>query len=129
MKGKGAMARILLVDDEAMLRRTLRAMLERAGHAVIEAEDGAQALRIFARESPDLVITDIVMPNVEGVETIQELRRRDPDLPIIAMSGGGSKGGALFLTIAKEIGATRTLAKPIRQAELMEALAASLRKA
>ncbi|MBV9997130.1 MAG: response regulator [Caulobacteraceae bacterium] len=123
------MARILLVDDEAMLRRTLRAMLERAGHAVIEAEDGAQALRIFARESPDLVITDIVMPNVEGVETIQELRRRDPDLPIIAMSGGGSKGGALFLTIAKEIGATRTLAKPIRQAELMEALAASLRKA
>jgi DNA-binding NtrC family response regulator len=116
------MAHILLVDDESMLRRTLRAILERAGHTVYEAEDGDQALKMFAAEPPDLVVTDIIMPNREGVGTIDELRRRAPKMPIIAMSGGGSIGGDLFLTLASQLGATATLAKPIRQADLIEAV-------
>ena len=114
------MARILVIDDEQMLRRTLRALLERAGHAVVEAEDGVEGMAQFKAQRPDLVLTDIIMPNREGVETIGEMRRQAPELPIIAMSGGGSRGGDLFLTLAERLGAT--LAKPIRQAELLAAV-------
>jgi DNA-binding response OmpR family regulator len=114
------MARILLVDDEPMLRRTLRAILEKAGHVVAEAGDGDVALAMFSEDKPDLVITDIVMPNREGVETIRELRALDANVPIIAISGGGNTGGDLFLTLASHLGANQTLTKPIRQATLLE---------
>ena len=120
------MANILVVDDEQMLRRTLRALLERAGHTVVEAEDGDEGFALFRSQSFDLVLTDIIMPNREGVETIGEMRRHAPDLPIIAMSGGGSRGGELFLELAQKLGATATLAKPIRQAELIAAVDACL---
>lgn len=116
------MAHILVIEDEEMLRRTLRTLLERAGHSVVEAEDGQQGMTLFKTMRPDLVLTDIIMPNREGVETIGEMRREAPDLPIIAMSGGGSRGGDLFLTLAERLGATATLAKPIRQAELLAAV-------
>jgi CheY-like chemotaxis protein len=116
------MALILVIDDEQMLRRTLRALLERAGHTVVEAEDGNEGLKQFDNQKPDLVLTDIIMPDREGVETIGELRRRAPETPIIAMSGGGSVGGDLFLTLAKQLGASATLAKPIRQTELIAAV-------
>jgi DNA-binding response OmpR family regulator len=116
------MAQILIVEDEQMLRATLRAILQRAGHEVAEAEDGAKAMKIFQATRPDLVITDIIMPNREGVETIGEMRAIAPDLPIIAMSGGGSsRGGELFLELASQLGATRTLTKPIRLADLFVA--------
>lgn len=120
------MAHILVVDDEPMLRHTFRAILEKAGHDVSEAEDGAQAIAMFSKQKPDLVLTDIIMPNQEGVEFIGELRRRDQDVPIIAVSGGGSTGGELFLTLATHLGATQTLHKPVRQAALLEAVAACL---
>jgi DNA-binding NtrC family response regulator len=121
------MAFILVVDDEAMLRTTLRAILQRAGHEVAEAEDGAKAMEFFRISTPDLVLTDILMPNREGVETIGEMRAAAPAMPIIAMSGGGStRGGELFLTLAAQLGATETLAKPIRQAELLKAVDACL---
>jgi len=120
------MARILLVDDEPMLRRTLRTILEKAGHEVTEAGDGDQALLMFEEDKPDMVITDIVMPNREGVETIREMRRLDTRLPIIAMSGGGNTGGDLFLRLASLLGANHTLSKPIRQAVLLEAVDACL---
>ena len=123
------MALILVIDDEQMLRRTLRALLERAGHTVVEAEDGDQGLAQFDVQMPDLVLTDIIMPNREGVETIGELRRRAPKTPIIAMSGGGSRGGDLFLTLAEQLGASATLTKPIRQAELIAAVDAALQPA
>jgi len=125
------MPRILVVDDEPMLRRTVRAILEREGHVVVEAEDGHQAVKRFTQEGFDLVITDIVMPNREGVETIGDLRRLDPALPIIAISGGGAAGPAavdLFLQLADQLGAMRTLAKPIRQTELIEAVNNCLRR-
>lgn len=117
--GTKLMARILVADDEALLRRTLRAMLEKAGHTVEEAKDGNEALARFGVERPDLVLIDIVMPDREGVETIRELRRLDSQVPIIAMSGGGTVGGTLFLELATQLGATRTLHKPIRQADLI----------
>ena len=120
------MAHVLIVDDEPALRRTLRVMLEKAGHEVIEAGDGDQGLAMFAEHRPDLVLTDIVMPNREGVEFIGALRLKDAHAPIIAMSGGGSAGGELFLQLAKLFGATRTLDKPIRQEVLLETVNACL---
>jgi len=119
------MARILVVDDEPLLRRTLRAILERAGHEVLEAVDGAKALNVFVESHPDLVLIDMVMPNREGAETIVDLRAAGC-VPIIAMSGAGGDSGALYLRIAAEVGADRTLAKPIRAAALLEAVAACL---
>ncbi len=121
------MARILVVDDDPLLRRTLRSVLERAGYVVDEAADGALALQAVAAHKPDLVLTDIVMPNREGVETIGELRKMDAKLPIIAMSGGGSVGGQFFLTLAAQFGATATLTKPIRQADLLGAVGSCLK--
>lgn len=120
------MAHILIVDDETALRRTLRVILEAAGHTVAEAGDGDEALVTFTTEAPDLVLTDIIMPNREGAETIGRLRRLAPDLPIVAMSGGGGGQIDIFLTLASQLGATRMIAKPIRQAVLLEVIAACL---
>lgn len=123
------MALILVVDDEELVRRTLRAVLERAGHTVEEAQDGDEAISKFTETSPALVLIDIIMPNREGVETIGELRRINPEVPIIAMSGGGAVGGNLFLDLAAELGATRTVNKPFRNAELLALVEACLRSA
>lgn len=122
------MALILVVDDEPLMRRTIRAGLEKAGHQVEEAQDGEEGLRRFTELRPDLVITDIVMPEREGVETIRAIRAASPNTPIIAMSGGGSAGAMLFLDIADKLGATRTLPKPIRNAELLATVAHCLAK-
>jgi CheY-like chemotaxis protein len=116
------MARVLLVDDEVMVRRTLCIMLERGGHEVKEAQDGDEALQIFAELQPDLVIMDIFMPNREGVETIAQLRGAGVDTPVIAISGGDRAGAMMFLDTAKSLGATITLQKPIRSADLLAAV-------
>ena len=113
------MALVLVVDDEPLMRRTVRTALEKAGHQVEEAQDGNEGMRKFSELQPDLVLTDIVMPDREGVETIGAMRRLRPEVPIIAMSGGGSVGGTLFLELAEQLGATRTAAKPIRNADLL----------
>ena len=83
------MARILIIDDEPNMRSMLRRMLHKAGHQVSEAGDGAEGIDSYERDPPDLVITDILMPKKEGIETIIALHRADPDLPVIAISGGG----------------------------------------
>lgn len=114
------MALVLVIDDEPLMRRTLRTALERAGHRVEEAQNGKEGLEKFSADTPDLVLTDIVMPDREGVETIGDIRRLNAKVPIIAMSGGGSVGGTLFLRLAEEFGATRTMAKPIRNADLLK---------
>jgi len=120
------MPRILLIEDDAALRRTLRTILEKALHTVAEAGDGLQGVALFSKETFDLVITDIIMPNREGIETIGDIRRLDPHVPIVAISGGGSVGGELFLKLAEQVGATRTLAKPIRPVDLVQAVASCL---
>src|SRR5262249_16462507 len=103
---------ILVIDDDVSVRLVLRRMLEQEGYEVICAEDGRQALDLLKQRRPDLVITDIVMPNCEGIETILEMRAAGLTLPIIAMSGGGRIGNADFLQMARRLGASATLTKP-----------------
>lgn len=107
----GETKRVLVIDDYDDLRKQLDRALRRAGFEVDMAEDGDVGLRIFHAEPPDIVVTDLLMPNKEGIETIRELRKLAPDLPIIAMSGGLKEGGD-FLRMAELMGATSTLKKP-----------------
>ena len=120
------MARILIIDDEPNLRSMLRRMLHQAGHQVSEAGNGAEGINLYERDPLDLVITDILMPKKEGIETIIALHRADPDLPIIAISGGGRSGGMDFLCSAKKLGARHTLSKPFRGDQLLSAVSESL---
>ncbi|MDY6987588.1 MAG: response regulator [Thermodesulfobacteriota bacterium] len=115
-------ARILVVDDDVQIREMLRQLLERAGYEVAEAPDGRQGIRLYRQEPADLVITDIIMPEKEGLETIRELRRDFPDVKILAISGGGRVLADEYLRLAKQFGAERTLAKPFDQKELLEAV-------
>jgi two-component system chemotaxis response regulator CheY len=120
LAGEGRVARILVVDDEPLVRDTLRLLLESAGHEVIQAEDGDGALALYPVERPDLVISDMVMPARSGLETIEELRRMNPAVRIIAISGGGRGGGLDQLEAAQQRGAAAVLAKPFRRAALLE---------
>jgi DNA-binding response OmpR family regulator len=119
-------ARILLVDDDALFREVVHKILVRAGHVVADAANGDIALTTFGRESFDLVITDIVMPDKEGLDTIRTLRRQAPDLRIIAMSGGGVGGTGDYLSVARRLGAARVLAKPFSAVELVDTVAGVL---
>jgi len=116
------MAKILVIDDEDRLRRMMRRILAAAGHDVIEAGNGAEGLKQFAAVNPDIVITDILMPEKEGIETIKDLRRANGAVWIIAISGGGSSQNMMFLDFAKALGADTALAKPFRAEELIAAV-------
>ena len=118
------MAKILVIDDELPVRRAICLMLERGGYEVLEANDGIEGTALVRAQQPDLVITDIMMPNKEGLETIRDLRRDAPEMPILVMSG--NSGSALYLQIATLLGAHSSLAKPFRSAELLAAVAALL---
>jgi len=116
------MVRILIIGDDVQTLNMLRQMLEREGYEVVEAPDGKEGLRRY-RESPtDLIITDIIMPEKEGIETIMELRRDFPDVKIIAMSGGGRNNPKAYLDIAENLGAQYTFAKPVEREELLKAV-------
>lgn len=115
------MARILIIDDDNLVRRMLRQVLEATGYEVVEAEDGTKGLEMNRERQSDLIITDIIMPEKEGIETIGDLKREFPDVPIIAMSGGGRIGPDAYLKMAKDFGAMRTIVKPINKSELLEA--------
>ena len=120
------MARIMVVDDEVALRRTIRLMLEQAGHEVIEASNGREAEEKQRAEPVSLLLVDIIMPEKEGIETIMALRREYNNLRIIAMSGGGRVRNLRFLDIAKDLGADAALAKPFRRDELIAVVNAQL---
>lgn len=120
------MARVLVIDDEQLARFTMREILESAGHEVVEAKNGKQGISFQRAESFDIVVTDIIMPEKEGVETIIELKRDYPTLPIIAISGGGRTRNLDFLKIAEQYGADRILAKPFSEEELIEAVEQSV---
>ncbi|HEU5091875.1 MAG TPA: response regulator [Nitrospira sp.] len=122
------MASILVIDDEDSLRAALRRNLQKAGYHVIEANEGRQGLQQLASFPVNLVLIDIFMPGKEGLETIRELRRSYPNIPVIAMSGGGSKGMADVLGVATLLGARRTLLKPFTGQELLEAVQHELAK-
>ena len=116
------MASVLVIDDEDSLRAALRRNLQKSGYQVVEASEGRQAIQLLASSQVDLVLIDIFMPGKEGLETIRELRKSYPNIPVIAMSGGGSKGMADVLHVAKVFGARRALLKPFTGQELIEAV-------
>jgi len=121
------MAKILLVDDNLDLLKLLDEIIRRAGHEVVLAQDGQVALDLAKREAFDLVITDLIMPEKEGIETIMAFKKLHPATKIIAMSGGGAGVAARdYLVIARSLGVVRTLVKPFSPAELMETVSGEL---
>ena len=116
------MATILLVDDTAELRRTIERLLTNAGHSVTAASNGAAALRELDRGTFDVIVTDIVMPDMEGLELIRKVRKTYASMPIIAMSGGGRGSSDDYLTLAKNFGAAKTLEKPFQIEDLKKAI-------
>jgi len=112
------MARILVVDDEPLVRSTLRQSLERAGHDVLEAEDGKGALVAYKAQRPDLVISDVLMPQTDGLTLLRELVELDPRIKVIAISGGERSGGTDYIAEARALGAS-SVAKPFRHAALL----------
>src|SRR3974390_701275 len=113
------MTRILLIEDDSALRRMLYYDLIAAGYAVSEAVHGADGLVQLRNNPVDLVIPDMLMPEMDGVETIQQLRRSFPDVKIMAISGGGLASPDHYLRIAKKLGADKTLKKPFPFPELL----------
>jgi DNA-binding NtrC family response regulator len=111
-KEKGSMTKILVIDDDVIVRETIIQILEDRGFQVVSAEDGRRGLAAFRSERPDLVITDIIMPEKEGIQTLTEIRRERPDAKVIAISGGGRIGNTDFLKIAQKLGAADVIAKP-----------------
>jgi CheY-like chemotaxis protein len=117
---------ILVIDDDALVRQALAQVLEYKGYEVQCAPEGRQGLRAFHERRPDLVISDIIMPEMEGIQTIMELRMLSGECPIIAISGAGRFGKANFLDVAKHLGATATLTKPFETEELLRTVASCL---
>src|SRR5262249_39537933 len=119
------MARILVIDDQTSVRNAIRAMLEYAGHTVVAAECGHNAVGAIEAFAFDLVMVDIIMPGLDGLDTIKILHDSAPSVPIIAMSGYSFRGGSSdldYLHMACELGASCCLQKPFRPRELMEAI-------
>jgi len=116
------MTRVLIIDDEAPIRSMLKLMLERDGFEVAEAPDGMEAIRIYRQNPADLIITDLIMPNQDGIGMIIALKKEFPDVKIIAMSGGGLNKPEGYLKGAKKLGAACTLTKPIDRDEMLRAI-------
>ncbi len=113
------MAYILLVDDDELLRRAIGKALRRVGHDVAEAGSGQDAMRAVESKRPALILTDINMPEMDGIEVVMQIRRREPGIPVIAMSGGGIVAKELLLLNAEALGAVATLSKPFELDELI----------
>jgi CheY-like chemotaxis protein len=120
------MVHILVIEDDDSVRGALSQTLERLGYAVASASNGREGLQRALEHTPDLVITDLIMPDTEGLETIIELRRRSPQVKIIAISGGGRLSNENYLSVARKFGAHGTLAKPFSREELKAAISAAL---
>ena len=106
------MASILVVDDDSAVRAAVRDVLERAGHEVADAGNGLEGLREYRSHQADVVVTNIAMPEMDGIELIQELKDSFPDARIIALSGYDDSGDAGYLHLAEQLGAVATLTKP-----------------
>ena len=120
------MARILLVEDDDQLRTMLKELLTGAGYEVSEAPDGRRVCDLHQQQRFDLVITDVVMPDIEGLAVIMELRRIDQNVRIIAMSGKRQGRAGDYLRIAKKLGAQLTLVKPFGNIEFLDAVCFAL---
>jgi two-component system, chemotaxis family, chemotaxis protein CheY len=121
--------KILVIEDNVIVRNTMSRILEAAGYTVVMANDGLQGVESFRKEHPDLVISDIIMPEQEGIATIRQIIGEKPDAKIIAISGGGRIGNTDFLQIAKKMGATDAIAKPFDPDDLLDRIATCLNAA
>ena len=117
------MATILVIEDDNQLRHTLHLILGAAGHTVLEARSGLEGLRIFKQNAPDLVITDVVMPIVNGTKVVQQIARLTPGARMVIMSGQVRRD---FLELTKRFGAAEALAKPFSRDDLLAAVARAL---
>lgn len=112
--------KILVIDDDERMRRLMERTLSQGGYEVLVATDGETGLRLFRKEKPELVITDIIMPRQEGLGTLMMMRRERPDIRVIAVSGGGRVGNFDVLEAATNLGADDVIAKPFRLEELLD---------
>lgn len=113
------MAKILVIDDEKSVREMARRMLEAEHHTVVEAVDGIDGIKVFQEEQPDVVVTDIIMPNADGLEVIRRILQINPQAKIIAMSGGGRIANETYLKYARKFGAASVLSKPFSPEQLL----------
>ena len=120
------MATILVVDDDALVRESIRRVLEKSGHTVTEAPDGKVALRHFAGNPTELVVSDVYMPDMDGIEFLMRLREAFPEVKTLMISGGGKLSSENVLDAASLLGADRVLDKPFSLEELQEAVEAVL---
>lgn len=116
------MARILVIDDDNMARMALTVALEELGHTVESAEEGGAGIALLGEQSFDLVITDLIMPGKEGIQTLTEIKADRPEIKVMAVSGGGRYSPHPYLDAARELGADAILAKPFTMSELEESL-------
>ena len=116
------MTPILVIDDDPQINKLLQDVLEFEGYQVITAQRATEGLHHLEMTTIDLVITDVIMPDKEGLETIREMRQRYPQTKILAISGGLSKGGVDVLDIAKRLGANRVLSKPFVMQDFLQSV-------
>jgi DNA-binding NtrC family response regulator len=115
---------VCVIDDDASVRNTVCMMLDRAGYETVQASDGEIGMKLVAERNPSVVVTDLIMPNQEGIETIQLLKERFPKLPVLAISGSFNAGTVDYLELARCMGANEVLAKPFKSAQLLEKIEA-----
>jgi CheY-like chemotaxis protein len=128
-KNETALRTILVIEDQSELRGLVTATLEQAGYHVVTATTGRDANKAFAEAKIDLVLTDLLMPDRDGIEVIRDLRGSRPDLPIVAMSGGGRMPAAFYLKLARSLGAKAILEKPFSNQQLLLTIALALPEA
>lgn len=118
------MPQILIIDDDDLFRTLLVDMLSFEGYQTLEAKDGNIGVELFKQKKPDLVITDILMPEKEGMQTIREIRKESAEANIIALSGATTRqDGVSYLQLAQDLGAKRAFAKPFKTEEFLGAIA------
>src|SRR5580692_8329114 len=123
------MKKILVIEDNAIVRDTVMRVLQSVGYEVVVANDGLRGIEAFRKEAPDLVISDIIMPEQEGIATIRQILGEKPGTKIIAISGGGRIGNTDFLQIARKMGAVDSLPKPFDPEDLLQRIANFLKAA
>ncbi len=116
---KDKMVKILIIDDEAPIRKMFRKLFEQHNYNVLDAVNGKQGMDIFKEQGADLIITDLLMPEKDGLETIREIRKLNTDIKIIAISGGGLMDQKMYLGMAKKFGAHHIFTKPVDNDELL----------
>lgn len=121
------MNKILLIDDDNHFREMFSELLRRNNYEVIETNDGRNALPLYENHQPDLVITDIIMPDKEGIETILDLKKKHPNAKIIAISGGGRTNAMDNLRSARLLGASLSFEKPFDHAEILDSISKLLK--